>query len=261
MTTLDLQVGASIADAHEAQDGSGFGSTFVNLNCRSSPAIDVRRAGGIHLQSVFMHRGATVTSAYLTVVPYDTANDDPNIQIHGEVIDDAPDFAANADIIDRTRTTAFTQWTQTGIGTSPVNSPDISSVIEEIVSHPGWLIGNDLAIFLVGKDDVVSNFRPTAFDFSSADAVKLHIEFDPEPLGQIKDPVLWHAFYLAQFEAVENDPQQVQTLSQSTIDLCLSALILAENRDYWRKDLRELNETQWAKAEDFLTLAIEELTA
>lgn len=87
------------------------------------------------------------------------------------------------------------------------------------------------------------------------------IEIGGIPVGDIKEPVLWHAFYLAQLEDVQDDPPLNLDLSPSTICLCLSALISAENRGYWRKEFRELNEQQWGKSEEFLRIAIEELSS
>lgn len=69
-------------------------------------------------------------------------------------------------------------------------------------------------------------------------------------------------FYLLPLEEVETDPiHNGMKLSQTTIDLCLHALIPAENRDLWLRDLLALTDLEWEKAEDFLTLAIDELTA
>lgn len=66
-------------------------------------------------------------------------------------------------------------------------------------------------------------------------------------------------FYLLPLQDVENDPAQILTLSQSTIDLCLHALIPAENRELWVDDLQELDDPAWGIAEDLLTRAYREL--
>lgn len=69
-------------------------------------------------------------------------------------------------------------------------------------------------------------------------------------------------FYLDQFRAVASQPQKTLTLSQSTIDLCLTALIAAENRDNWVQDLQPLDDVEWLEAEKtFLRIAQEELSA
>lgn len=66
-------------------------------------------------------------------------------------------------------------------------------------------------------------------------------------------------FYLNQLTEVETDPPKILTLSPSTICMCLVSLIDAEDRENWVKDLQAVNDTQWAEAEDFYTLAINEL--
>ena len=69
-------------------------------------------------------------------------------------------------------------------------------------------------------------------------------------------------FYLDQFREVVSQPQKTLTLSQSTIDLCLAALIAAEDRENWRQDLQSLDDAEWLEAEKtFLRIAQEELSA
>ena len=69
------------------------------------------------------------------------------------------------------------------------------------------------------------------------------------------------SYYLIPLEDVELDPPKNLSLSQTTIELCLCALIEAEDRSQWIRDLQELTDTEWAKAEGFLTTAIEELSS
>lgn len=68
-------------------------------------------------------------------------------------------------------------------------------------------------------------------------------------------------FYLLPLQDVENNAPKIVLLSQSTIALCNHALIPAENRDLWVNDLQELDDSTWEIAEDFLTLAYNELGA
>jgi hypothetical protein len=68
-------------------------------------------------------------------------------------------------------------------------------------------------------------------------------------------------FYLIPLQDVENDPPVDLTVSQTTIDLCLQALISAEDRFRWREELEELSDTEWEQAVGYLTTAIEELTS
>lgn len=68
-------------------------------------------------------------------------------------------------------------------------------------------------------------------------------------------------FYLDQLREVQGQPQKSLTLSQTTIDLCLAALIPAEKRSNWVQDLQSLDDAEWAEAEQYLWRAINELMA
>ena len=67
-------------------------------------------------------------------------------------------------------------------------------------------------------------------------------------------------FYLDQLKEVENEPDEDLILSLSTVELCLAALIPAEDRANWVQDLAELDDTEWGEAVEFLKKAIEELS-
>lgn len=68
-------------------------------------------------------------------------------------------------------------------------------------------------------------------------------------------------FYLDQLTEVASDPDEVLTLSRSTIELCLVALTPAEDRLNWCQNLEELDDTEWGEAVAFLKAAIEELSS
>lgn len=68
-------------------------------------------------------------------------------------------------------------------------------------------------------------------------------------------------FYLTQLQDVAAEPQKQLVVSESTICLCLAALIPAQYRSNWIENLEDLSDPEWEEAEDFVTLAINELTA
>jgi len=73
-------------------------------------------------------------------------------KLSAEDVDDAPTFADDADAFDdryANHTTAMVNWDDIGSWTaeSEYDSPDISSVIQEIVNRAGWASGNDLVLF------------------------------------------------------------------------------------------------------------------
>jgi microcystin-dependent protein len=65
-------------------------------------------------------------------------------------------------------------------------------------------------------------------------------------------------FYLTPLQ--EEAGNKVLSLSATTICLCLTALIPAQERENWIEDLEALSDAEWDEAEDYLTQAINELT-
>jgi hypothetical protein len=178
MTTLDLTVNS---DAHEDSTGNNFSDSAAVVTCTAHTAIGTPNRvyfGGFEfVLTAEIPNGATIDAAYITVQANALAADDPNVDISAEDSADAPDFVTNADVTSRTRTAASAQWTATGIGTSPVNSPSIVSVLQELVDDNGGLVnGAGIVIFMDGRSDALSTFAVVSLEGTGAPAA-LHIEF------------------------------------------------------------------------------------
>lgn len=118
--------------------------------------------------------GATIVSAILYIYANDNGQD-LTIDICGEDADNAvpPTSAAEANAL--TLTTATENWGFiTAIGWE--ESPDISSIIQEIVDREGWVSGNDLQIILLnsGSKDF-SSFQ--AYDSPGTNEAVLEVEW------------------------------------------------------------------------------------
>lgn len=190
MTTLDLTVNS---DAHEDHTGANFSdsASIVNCNAHTSGVANRRYRGGFEFPlTQAIPSGSTIDVAYITVHANSTAADDPNVDIRGEDTADAPDFATNADVTSRTRTTASVQWTTTGIGTGAVNSPSIVSILQELIDDNGGLAnGASIAIFLDGRSDAISTFQIMSIEGAGTEAA-LHIEFTAPSGGVTVTPAV-----------------------------------------------------------------------
>jgi len=160
MAIFNTAIAASSDDAAEyagtvTLNGTGIGFYYSDYY------------GGFRFTSVTIPQGATIDSATLTLTVASTSNDNPNLSIAGQAIDNAPTFATSSNnITTRTKTTASVSWNGTDIGTGAKDSPDIKSVIQEIINRPGWASGNSLALLVRGT--TTSNFTVRAYDFGSA---------------------------------------------------------------------------------------------
>ena len=93
--TVDYQVSSSAGDAYEAADDTGFTATDTLVYAYPSTTAANRAWGGWFFDGVAVPPGAIVDEANIEV-RVDTY-DDPGCYIHANDVDDAQDFAENAD--------------------------------------------------------------------------------------------------------------------------------------------------------------------
>lgn len=142
---------------------------------------------GMRFITVPIPQGANIISASFTVkaASIETA-DDCKTEIQGEGTDDAAAWpASRVAFVPRfnTRTTAKVLWDPVEHFTTNVEytSPDIKSVIQEIIDRPGWSSGNDLAIFWHdwdGNSDAAGHRNVWAHEFGAGnDAPKFNCTY------------------------------------------------------------------------------------
>jgi type IV pilus assembly protein PilY1 len=156
MTTITLNPSASNHDA--SQDGSGV----VTLTG------EVKATAGTHwigllLPGVTVPVGATINSATLYYKPYNTTHDDPALNWYGEAADNAAAFTTtSSSISSRSRTTAVTGDTATGIGTGSYRSVDVTAQVDEVTSRSGWASGNNIG--LIGDAAAAADIWINSYD-------------------------------------------------------------------------------------------------
>lgn len=195
--TVSYKVSTSADDAEEHANGN----TSIN---NGSPDLDFGRFStsdtstvGIRFQGLDIPKDAVITDAWLefTVqrVPNGTEGVSANeyapisLDIIGEASDSAPLFEnTNYNITSRPATTNTVEWNDTDspktITWGPVNevkkSPDISTIVQEIVNREGWEKGNAMA-FKIQYHSIDSHAKRDAYSFdgSNNDAPVLFIEY------------------------------------------------------------------------------------
>lgn len=168
MTTQNLQVNASARDAVEAAGGT------VSINSANDNIVSSSAEYGLKFASSAIPQAATITSAILECYCDNAAFDDPNFNIYGQAADSPADFTTAAnDISSRPYTTANVLWSATGTGTGFIQSPDIKTVIQELVNRAGW---NNLIVLILDANTGV-NFKTNHYDGVPANAAKLTITY------------------------------------------------------------------------------------
>lgn len=99
------------------------------------------------------------------------------LKIEGAALDNPANFAVTPPL-QMPRTTANAAWTVAS--TEPldwVSSPDLGSIIQEIVDRPGWQEGNALALLLTSDPANAGYFDAMAYEGNTAFAAKLNVTY------------------------------------------------------------------------------------
>lgn len=130
----------------------------------------------LHFLNVTIPQAANITNAAIDVNVYDAATDDADVDIYAADEDDAvavTNLATGPQ--SRTPTTAVVAWDASSLGTGIKTTPNISSVIQEIVDRPGWASGNDILIIMV--DGGTNTLRFDSYETSSGTPAQITIEY------------------------------------------------------------------------------------
>lgn len=169
MATYSASVAASTDDADQVGSTVDISGTTLNANSASQRI-------GLRFTSVTIPPGATITAATLDLEFTSSSFDDPDVTIYGDDTDSAATFTATSnDISNRTQTTATVNWTASSVGTGIVTTPDIATIIQEIIDRAGWSSGNAVAVVIKGNGSS-SFIRIRAYD-GAGTPVKLNITY------------------------------------------------------------------------------------
>ena len=183
MATFNATITAGSDDARE--DAGTVTLTGTNITIDTTT-----RYGGLRFLGVTVPQGSTINAATLTVELPSASFDDPDVTIWANDVDSASTFTTGANnISSRTPTTATVVWSASSIGTGVKVSPELKTIIQEIVNRAGWVSGNAIALILKGNS--TSALRFSTYEGGGANA-ELDIDYTAPSAGVPK-----HAMYYA----------------------------------------------------------------
>jgi hypothetical protein len=175
--TLERSVAAGSDDAEEDSSGAvSLTSSDLELVYESSSTGN--QTVGLRFTDVALPPGATITDAYVQFEVDEVSTGSPvSLLVQGEASLDPPTFTtATRNVSGRPRTSTSVAWTPASWPTTHAAGPDqrtpnISGVIQQIVSQAGWASGNAVSIIVTGSG------KRTAESFDGSRAPQLHIEY------------------------------------------------------------------------------------
>jgi type IV pilus assembly protein PilY1 len=192
---LSVNTTASSDNAYSIYDRFfSTGSEITDIGSDSSMATAL--TGGVRFQGVRIPKNAIIKSAYITFMFGKWSEGNTVIlKVSGDDADNSSTFTSYADITGRTLTTASVawdniphthEWTQT-------NSPELKTIIQEIVNRAGWASGNSLSIIIQNNGSTAyERARFVTYDGGAyGPAPVLHIELYGDPGPPLNPPTVF----------------------------------------------------------------------
>jgi len=154
-----LTVSASADDAEENGVGwTSYTAIGVDIDFVTDWTASSYICSGVIFQNVPILQGGNIIDAkILGYVPGRMGAKVLKCNVYANDVDDPNDFSVNTNIISRTRTTAFTSFSQYNNpqpgGYGWVEMVGLKSVIQEVIDRPGWAAGNGIATLWIAHTD------------------------------------------------------------------------------------------------------------
>ena len=184
--TAEIQVTSGSNDAEESASGT------MNMNSSDLELVYDSYAGagnqnvGLRFNAVGIPWGATIHNAYIQFKVDETSTEATLLRIVGEDTDNAAVFVSTSgNISSRNQTTAEVWWSPdswTSVGQAGLlqQTPDLASIISEIVSRPGWSAGNAMVLIINGTGHRVAE----SYEGDPNGAPRLFVEYSTGSANQ-----------------------------------------------------------------------------
>lgn len=173
---IDRQVSLSSDDAEERASDGSVDLTSSDIELGDDPGFSEDQTVGLRFQNITIPQGAVITTAYLEFESDEIDSVATFVNIRAQATDNASTFtSALNDITSRPTTASVVSWTLGAWDAVDVKhqSPDLSSLVKEVVDRGGWSAGNSLAFIIDGAGSRTAE----SFDGEALAAAKLHIEY------------------------------------------------------------------------------------
>jgi len=173
------QISRGRDDAEEGENG------IVDLSSSDLELVDDGggQVVGLRFSDFQIPQGVTITNAYLEFQVDEVNSGNLELMIAAHATPNAPAFvSSNNNIRDRVTTTSNVLWNNEAdwsvVGEFQ-QSPDISTVIQEVVNQEDWINGNAMAIIISGSSN--SKRVADSYEGSPSGATKLIVEYRLTP--------------------------------------------------------------------------------
>lgn len=182
--SLDSQISSSSDDAeadYYLMNDTSLSSGDLEMFDDLDNGIE-QQTIGLRFQNLNLPQNAIIAKAYIQFTAENTNSEEISATIVGETIGNAATFTeSDEDIIGRDPTDAkvtwnIAAWNTEGESSTPQQTADLSTVVQEVVDRSDWTSGNAMA-FIIDKVSGSGKRVAASYDGSTSQAPKLHIEY------------------------------------------------------------------------------------
>ena len=179
---ITAQIATNDDDVEETKDNGNMDLTSSDLElCIEEwvwPIPDEDQWVALRYSDLNIPQSASISNAYIQFTSNENQSNPAAIAVYGENIDDASTFTgSNYNVSFRSRTSATVNWIPsswiTDASGATEQTPDITSIVQEIVNRPGWQSGNAMAFIFDGSGTRSAYSR----DEDLSKSATLHITF------------------------------------------------------------------------------------
>ncbi|HEY3487630.1 MAG TPA: hypothetical protein VGL10_06155, partial [Gammaproteobacteria bacterium] len=172
LSTFTSQINHSYDDAEE-RSGGDLRISDQDLELGDYSSYD--QYVGLRFREVNVPQGSEIVSAYLQFTAEDATSSSTSLTIKAHDADEPPTFNGDYSISSRVTTSASVAWNSVAswVDEGIYNSPDIKSVVQEIVNRSDWSDGQSMAFIITSTSS--SYRRAHSFNDNAAKAPRLFI--------------------------------------------------------------------------------------
>lgn len=180
---VNLRISQGSDDAEESGvDGSVDLTGSPDLELVNDGAARGDQVVGLRFIGAGIPPGATITKAFIEFEADETNDAVADLAIQAEYSANAAPFATTTrNLSDRLTSIASVDWPVPAWNTVSEKhwTPDLSTLVQEVVDHPGWQLNNALAFIITGSGRRTAE----AYEGEAQNAPLLHVEFSTDPVN------------------------------------------------------------------------------
>lgn len=205
--TFSKRIASGNDDVEELQTGSVYNNSS-DIEVVNDGTTNGNQTVGLRFAGVTIPKGSVITNAYIQFTSKETGSTATSVTIKGDNADNSAAFTtASMNVSSRLKTTASatwapSAWSTTGAAGAAQKTPNLASIVQQVVNRTGWASGNALSFIISGTG------KRTAFAYegSAASAPMLVIEYGAAG----STPTTTTATVTSRISAGANDVEETQ---------------------------------------------------